>query len=85
MSDGRDECFESDEGSSGLSSTQLQQLETRVVERLLARLAPGSQRPKPKVSWGPYVARGCRGVRGTGAPGQLEPAIGNTAGMVDVQ
>ena len=43
MSDGGDERLESDEGSSGLSSTQLEQLETRVVERLLARLAPGSR------------------------------------------
>ena len=42
-----------------------------------------SQRPKPKMSRGPYVARGCRGIRETGAPGQLEPAIGNTAGMVE--
>ena len=40
MNDGSDERLESDEGSGGLS-TQLEQLETRVVERLLARLAPG--------------------------------------------
>ena len=41
MSDGGDERIESDEGSGGLSSTQLEQLETRVMERLLARLSPG--------------------------------------------
>ena len=39
-----------------------------------------SQQPKPKVSRGPYVARGCRGVRGTRGPW---PAVGNTAGMVE--
>ena len=42
-SDGGDKRLESDEGSSGLSSTRLKQLETRVMERLLARLSPGSQ------------------------------------------
>ena len=42
MSDGGDKRLESDEGSGGLSSTQLEQLETRVVDRLLAQLAPGS-------------------------------------------
>ena len=46
MSDGSgggDKRLESDEGSGGLSSTQLKQLETRVMERLLARLSPGSR------------------------------------------
>ena len=54
-----------EENAGGLSSTQLEQLESRVMERLLARLSPGSrEEPLPtteaegelravRSSWGP--------------------------------
>ena len=48
-------------------------------------LAPGSREEtipttETEGESGPYVARGCRGVRGTRGPW---PAVGNTAGMVE--
>ena len=47
MSDGGDERraggLVSDEENGGVSSTQLEQLESRVMERLMTRLSPGSR------------------------------------------
>ena len=82
MSDGGNE-----ENAGGLSSTQLEQLESTVMERLLARLFPGSrEEPLPTTE----VEGELRAVHGSWVPGgysraqaivHLEPAIGHTAGM----
>ena len=62
MNDGGDE-----ENAGGLSSTQLEQLESKVMEeRLLARLSPGSQEePLPTTE----TEGELRAVRGSWVPG----------------
>ena len=87
MNDGGDE-----ENAGGLSSTQLEQLESRVMERGCWRGYPQghgkshSQQPKQKVSWGLYVTRGCRvDIHVPAAAGNSPPWASNRSYCWDVE